>query len=451
MPEIGPHHPLTYRHEIATPIFDRIRSGGSCIVVGAASMGKSRLLAFLMREDVQQHYLAAEATTTLFAWVDCNRMAAIDEWGLYELILTALVEAVDEESRATLLPLRREAIIEHNALLAQRNVEIALKMLCQEEGLRVVLVLDEFDESYHELLPQTLANLRSLRDMNKYLLTYVLFTRDTLDMLRTPDDAQGFYELLARSTIGLTPYNSADAQRVIEQQSARRRHQLADAPTPYDTHLLHLSGGHPGLIVALLDGLTKSQPEEGDWFAWAAKLPSVEEECRKLWGGLRLQERQTLSHIALGISTRHADRQSLLLKGLICEEDEHQITFFSPLFANYAEVQEPRGEGGLVVDRESGAVWVNGQQTESLTDKEFELVAFLDAHRNDLQSNEAIIAGIYPEEGQFGIDNGTIAALVRRTRKKIEPTPGHPQFLLNVKGRGYRLVGEETAELAAVD
>lgn len=42
----------------------------------------------------------------------------------------------------------------------------------------------------------------------------------------------------------------------------------------------------------------------------------------------------------------------------------------------------------------------------------------------------------------FGINESTIAALVRRVRKKIEPTPGRPQFLINVKGRGYKLVGQ---------
>ncbi|MEZ4676320.1 MAG: hypothetical protein R2932_19020 [Caldilineaceae bacterium] len=63
------------------PLFARIHAGESCAVVGAASMGKSRLLQFILRPDVATHYLAkltqANATPTLLLWIDCNRMAEV--------------------------------------------------------------------------------------------------------------------------------------------------------------------------------------------------------------------------------------------------------------------------------------------------------------------------------------------------------------------------------------
>ncbi len=42
----------------------------------------------------------------------------------------------------------------------------------------------------------------------------------------------------------------------------------------------------------------------------------------------------------------------------------------------------------------------------------------------------------------YNVNDNAIAALIKRVREKIEPTPKHPQYLLNVKGRGYRLVAE---------
>ncbi len=447
MPEIGPQHPLTYRMGIVASIFDRIRAGGSGVVVGAASMGKSRLLHFLLRADVRAHYLTNTANTTLFAWVDCNRMAEISEWGLYELILTALAEAVNEDARAPLLKLRHEAIIEHNALLAQRNAEMALKMLCQEEGLRVVLVLDEFDECYQELSPQTLANLRGLRDMNKYLLTYLLFTRDTLDALRNPDDVQGFYELLSRNAIGLTPYGKNDALRVIAQQAARRKSQLRQAPIDYADYVLRLSGGHPGLIVALLDGLTKTQPEENEWQVWAMQLPGVQEECRKLWEGLRTAEQHTLNHLAQEIETGFRERGSLLLKGLIRDQGGGKLTFFSPLFRAYIANQAIfSGPNKLKVDEVARNIYIEGRPPLKLTAKEYELVAYLYEHLGEVRSNEEIITALYPGKEGFGVSESNITALIRRTRKKIELEPAHPQFLHNVRGRGYRLVDESDTE-----
>jgi len=53
MAEIGTQLPFTYRQEVAAPLFDLLRSGESCAVVGPASMGKSRLLQYLLRPDTQ--------------------------------------------------------------------------------------------------------------------------------------------------------------------------------------------------------------------------------------------------------------------------------------------------------------------------------------------------------------------------------------------------------------
>jgi hypothetical protein len=93
MSEIGPEHPLTYRQEIVEPVFQLIRSGESAAVVGLASMGKSRLLRFLLRPDVQAHYLGDDSPATWLVLVDGNRLATVSEWGWYELLLTALTEA----------------------------------------------------------------------------------------------------------------------------------------------------------------------------------------------------------------------------------------------------------------------------------------------------------------------------------------------------------------------
>ena len=81
MPEFGPTHPLTYRTEIAAPLFDLLRAGESATIIGSASMGKSRLLQFLLRSDVQQHYLGDTAATTWLVLADCNRLARLPSGG----------------------------------------------------------------------------------------------------------------------------------------------------------------------------------------------------------------------------------------------------------------------------------------------------------------------------------------------------------------------------------
>lgn len=453
MPEIGPKHPITYRQEIAKPLFHRIQAGGSGVVVGAASAGKSRLLHFIGGDDVRSHYLGEAATETLLVWTDCNRMAEINEWGLYELMLTALAESVQPPTRDSLLALRHEVILSKNALLAQRNLEMAVRMLVHEEGLRLTFILDEFDECYRELPAQALANLRALRDMNKYALGYLLFMRDAPADLRPPTDGEGFYELLSRNILGLRPYTDADANGLIEQIMARRAHEMPHLPADTATQLLRLSGGHGGLLVALIDSLTKGLPVElqgGDgsnasWDSWSRELPTVHEECRKVWHGLRDEEQHTLNHLAQGLSTGVKERQSLLLKGLIEDEGEGNVRIFSPLLHAYVATSAVFTGQTLHVDTEARSVWIEGQPPVNLTPREFDLVAHLHEHGGDLRSNEEIIEAMYEGEQQFNINNNTVSALVRRLRQKIEPTPKQPRYLLNQHGHGYKLVCEASA------
>jgi hypothetical protein len=97
-------------------------------------MGKSRLLRFLLRPDVRAHYLGDDSPATWPVLVDGNRLAAVSEWGLYELSSTALLEAASGQLEAEVVDwlggLRREVILSENALLARRYVELATQVLC---------------------------------------------------------------------------------------------------------------------------------------------------------------------------------------------------------------------------------------------------------------------------------------------------------------------------------
>src|SRR5437867_12702392 len=150
MPERGPAHPLSCRQDVVAPRFQAIGTRDSCAIVGPCSMGKSRLVHFILRPDVQQHYLGDQAPATLLVLADCNRLAEVSEWGLYELLLTALVEASGTCPEASPLrvefnALRRDAVTRRGPILGRRHVELAVHMLCQEGGLRAGFVVDEFD------------------------------------------------------------------------------------------------------------------------------------------------------------------------------------------------------------------------------------------------------------------------------------------------------------------
>lgn len=446
MPEIGPHHPVSYRQEIAEPLFDLLASGESAAVVGPASMGKSRLLQFLLRPDVQQHYLGKAAGHTWLVLIDCNRLDEVSEWGLYELLLTSLTEdtsgRLDAAQREWLNGLRREAITAGNALLARRHVELATRILCREHGLRLCFIFDEFDEIYCVLPAPALANLRAVRDADKYSLCYVLMLRDHPGRLRPPGDNEGFYELISRSIIGLKPYGEADARRVIAQLAARR-HRTPTAAQ--EEEMLALSGGHPGLLVALFDVLVNGkEPLVGaDRMQWALEQPQVSEECRKLWRGLAQDEQLALSRLAHGIGASYSTQELLSLKGLMRATGHREIEFFSPLFFQYVLTHGAVRDDNLWLDEAAAVVWIEDRRITDLSPLEFDLLRYLYRRLGEVCSRDEIISALYPDEAvkpERAVADNRVDSLMRHLRKAIEPVPNRPRYLLTVRGHGYKLV-----------
>ena len=87
--------------------------------------------------------------------------------------------------------------------------------------------------------------------------------------LRPLDQCEGFYELFSRAVLGLGPYTPADAGRIVEQLAARKRQCV---PAELCARIVGLSGGHPGLIIALFEALAEHPSHDvADWPAWAAR------------------------------------------------------------------------------------------------------------------------------------------------------------------------------------
>jgi DNA-binding winged helix-turn-helix (wHTH) protein len=292
-----------------------------------------------------------------------------------------------------------------------------------------------------------LDSLRALRDRHKYQISYLLFTRDHPQYLRDPAECEGFYELISRAVMGLQPYNETDARRVIAQITARRDHELDTFDDEAETQLLRLSGRHPGLLVALIDALITKPPVGKPWDEWGIGQVKALEECRKIWRGLRREEWAALRQVAAQGTPDRDAQASLLLKGLLVADAKTKNatraipTIFSPIFAAYVHEQGAEQEEGLHLD-DTGTVWVNGQRTDELTGKEYELITYLHSHLGEVCETEALITQLYPGEEGYNMTDNNIAAIVGRLRKKIEPNPSRHQYLLNVRGRGYKLVAE---------
>ncbi|RLT45494.1 MAG: winged helix family transcriptional regulator [Chloroflexi bacterium] len=445
MVDTGPDHPVTYRQEIVALLFGFIRAGESSVVVASASMGKSRLVEFLMRKDAQFHYLHDATDLTMIVSVDCNRLVEFSTWALYELLLHSLLVALQDKHKDESLidefdRRHREVIIAENPLLAQRTVEKLIHILRRQYGFTFCLLLDEFDAAYQRLPAQALAGLRALRDADRYQLCYLLFTRQHPEHLRDPADCEGLYEQFSRNILYLQPYQPDDARRVIQQLAVRRGLDAALLSEAVVEELLALSGGHPGLMTALVSGLRDEPPRTLTRLgAWAQGLAKVHEECRKIYEGLRGGERAALRALVHARAPGRTSLSALEQKGLLLTESGAKPAVFSPLFATFLAGQTDTPPTGLQVDKQTGIVVVNGEAKPAFAGLLHDLFQYLYSRVGQVCSRDEIIFELYPDK-EGDVESNTIDALIGRLRKEIEEEPSAPQYLKTVRGRGYRLV-----------
>ncbi len=91
--------------------------------------------------------------------------------------------------------------------------------------------------------------------------------------------------------------------------------------------------------------------------------------------------------------------------------------------------------GPVRLDTERHAVTVNGQPV-TLPLKEFELLEYLMDNTNRVLTRGQIIDRVWGSN-YYG-DTKTLDVHVKRIRSKIEPDPANPQFIMTVRGLGYK-------------
>jgi len=96
---------------------------------------------------------------------------------------------------------------------------------------------------------------------------------------------------------------------------------------------------------------------------------------------------------------------------------------------------EPIVRGGLVIDRERFRVLRDGEEVR-LTPKEFELLTYLAQHPGRVLTHRVILKAIWGPNAAGQPEH--LRVLIGSLRKKIEPNPSAPQYILTEPWVGYR-------------
>ncbi len=94
---------------------------------------------------------------------------------------------------------------------------------------------------------------------------------------------------------------------------------------------------------------------------------------------------------------------------------------------------------GYRIDPATRRVTIQGREIV-LTGKEFDLLYFLAAHKGLVFTKQQIYTRVWGAD--YCYDDGNIMAFISKLRKKVEPNPDRPAFILTVYGVGYRFSAE---------
>jgi len=172
-------------------------------------------------------------------------------------------------------------------------------------------------------------------------------------------------------------------------------------------------------------------------------LPDIDgyEVCKKI---------REFSHCPiLFLSSKNDELDKIL--GLAVGGDDYVTKPFSPKEIAYrVKAQLRRAEyrqvpiqdfsikiGELMIDTDGCRVRKNDKEI-GLTAREFEILRYLAENLGRVISRERLYETVWGEDS-FGCDN-TIMVHIRHLREKLEENPATPQYIITMKGLGYKLV-----------
>lgn len=95
----------------------------------------------------------------------------------------------------------------------------------------------------------------------------------------------------------------------------------------------------------------------------------------------------------------------------------------------------------FVINQYTRVVVNENIHTVNLTSKEFDLLYFLYSHRGQVFSKEQLYENVWGYDDIPASSN--LTSFIRKLRKKVEPDPDNPIYIITVWGVGYKFSEEK--------
>ena len=159
-------------------------------------------------------------------------------------------------------------------------------------------------------------------------------------------------------------------------------------------------------------------------------------------------ERRNRGYLLIDLGSKnwtYVNGQEVNQPYLLQDGDEVQIALCVKLSFVGAEATVPLSFEGVTgspvrVDKGTRRVWVRGQELDPpLSPAQYRLLEVLFDAVGRVISRDEIINAVWPEDIEAGVSEQAIDALVRRLRDRLSEVAPDQQYIVTVRGHGFRL------------
>ncbi len=98
--------------------------------------------------------------------------------------------------------------------------------------------------------------------------------------------------------------------------------------------------------------------------------------------------------------------------------------------------------GGLRLDKAQRRVWIGDREVDPpLSLAQYRLIELLADAEGRVVGREEVVAAVWPEAVEEGVSEQAIDALVRRLRDRLAELQQDHEYIVTVRGHGFRLAG----------
>ncbi len=451
--------PAQHRAREMAMLADWIVAGESGSVVGLAGTGRANFLGFLcQRPDALALYLGEQAGRVQLISVDLNNLPSHDLATLYRVILRSFYE--NRERFDKVIQPQIETIFRRNEaaqdpFLPQSGLR-ELLLYFREQQMRIVLVMNRFDRFCEEATWQMTNTLRGLRDGFKDTLSFIMGMRQDVVYLSGLESVGPLRGLLDTHMCWVGPLAAADGRFMIT-------HQLQDRVVPEEDvdKLLALTGRYPSLLRVACHwyrGMGE-RPLPAEWTEQLLAQANTQHRLREWWQGLSQEEQVVLVNVHdlqirekvrpqayQGLALQQEKVLATLVKKGACVVAGDGWHIVGELVLAFVGQQAGRSRGRLWQDEVTEQIYQGQLLVGDLSPREQAILRFMLQFPGKRHSHDDLIEATWPPEEQMaGATTEALYQAIRSTRKKIEPNPSEPRYLVTWRGQrggGYQLFPE---------